>query len=131
MESRNFIIGLHAFRILLALLLVIHGLVRLLIGGVPHFGAYLGTQGLPAGSFIAYTLTFFEIAGGVLMMARIFVKWIIPVFLLEIIMGLIMVHGREGWFVVGYGRNGSEYSVLIIASLILVWLSEGFLMKRK
>jgi putative oxidoreductase len=62
---------------------------------------------------------------------RVFSRWIIPVFLIEIIMGLVMVHGKEGWFVVGYGRNGSEYSLLILVSLILVWFSEDVFVKKE
>ena len=34
-------------------------------------------------------------------------------------MGIILVHLREGWFVVGGGRNGVEYSVLLV-SIFLV-----------
>jgi putative oxidoreductase len=128
--NSRFLIVLHSFRVILSLLLIIHGMVRLLIGGAPHFGAYLSEQGIPAGTVIAYILTFFEIIGGCLLALRIFSKWIIPVFLAEIILGLIMVHAKEGWFVVGYGRNGSEYSVLIIASLMLVWFSEDVFTKQ-
>ena len=31
-----------------------------------------------------------------------------------------MVHWKEGWFVVGAGRNGMEYSALLIASLLAI-----------
>lgn len=128
--NSRFLIVLHLFRVVLSLLLIIHGVVRLVIGGVPHFGAYLNSEGIPAGTVIAYALTFFEIIGGCLLALRIFSKWIIPVFLVEIIIGLIMVHAKEGWFVVGYGRNGSEYSILIIVSLVLVWFSEDVFAKK-
>lgn len=128
--NSRFLIALHAFRVGLCLLLIIHGVVRLLVGGVPHFGTYLNEEGIPAGTVIAYTLTFFEIIGGCLLAFRKFSKWIILVFMAEIILGLVMVHAKEGWFVVGYGRNGSEYSVLIIISLLLVWFSEDVFEKN-
>ena len=32
--------------------------------------------------------------------------------------GIWLVHASAGWFVVGLGRNGAEYSVLIIACLL-------------
>jgi putative oxidoreductase len=35
-------------------------------------------------------------------------------------LGLFMVHLPEGWFVVGLGRNGVEYSVFLIVSLLAV-----------
>ncbi len=34
------------------------------------------------------------------------------------IMGIIMVHYSEGWFVVGGGRNGVEFNILLISVLI-------------
>ena len=34
--------------------------------------------------------------------------------------GIVLVHAPAGWFVVGLGRNGMEYSVLLIACLLLV-----------
>jgi len=35
-------------------------------------------------------------------------------------LGMILVHWPEGWFVVGGGRNGMEYSVLLIISLLAI-----------
>lgn len=127
--TSRFLLVLHSFRVVLSLLLIIHGVVRLSVGGALHFGAYLEEEGIPAGNIIAYLLTFFEIVGGCLLALRVCTKWIVPVFLIEIILGLIMVHAKEGWFVVGYGRNGSEYSVLIIISLVLIWFSEDVFKK--
>ena len=37
-------------------------------------------------------------------------------------MGVVLIHAAEGWFVVGAGRNGMEYSLLLIGSLALVAL---------
>ncbi|HKJ16853.1 MAG TPA: hypothetical protein VJ984_05875 [Xanthomonadales bacterium] len=37
--------------------------------------------------------------------------------------GIVLVHAPEGWFVVGLGRNGMEYSVLLIVCLLSnAWL---------
>jgi putative oxidoreductase len=36
--------------------------------------------------------------------------------------GIAMVHARAGWFVVGAGGNGAEYSVLLIVCLLCVGL---------
>ena len=35
---------------------------------------------------------------------------------------IVLVHAPAGWFVVGLGRNGAEYSVLLIACLLCVGL---------
>ena len=52
-----------------------------------------------------------------------FGRWIFPVTLLLSVVygvGIVMVHAPNGWFVVGAGRNGAEYSVLLIVALLCV-----------
>lgn len=111
-----------AFRILLAGLLAAHGWARLLSGGVEPFGVFLSDQGFPLGSAIAWGITIFEIAGTVVADAGRFVPLLSLVFAAIYTVGIILVHMSEGWFVVGLGRNGVEYSVLLIFSLLFVGL---------
>ena len=44
------------------------------------------------------------------------------VFSLVYLTGIALVHAKAGWFVVGLGRNGAEYSVLLIVCLLCVGL---------
>ncbi len=111
---------LHLFRIVVALLLAAHGCARLYEGSVDDFGSFLSSKGWPAGGSIAWLLTFFEIAGGLCMAAGFFVKWIALVLLMEVVIGIILVHAQNGWFVVGHQSGGVEYSVLLIFSLLLL-----------
>jgi putative oxidoreductase len=92
--------------------MIIHGITRLSNGGVIPFDGYLSALGFPP--YIAWAITAFEIAGAILIMAG---KWVSPlslIFCIQLLMGIILVHFPEGWFVVGAGRNGMEYSVLLI-----------------
>jgi putative oxidoreductase len=108
------------FRIVVALLLVAHGVMRLNEGTVNKFGGFLNSKGFVTGVAIAWFLTLFEIVGGLVMAAGYFVKWIAAIFIIEITMGIILVHSKNGWFVVGAQLNGVEYSVLLIFSLLLI-----------
>ncbi|HMR91337.1 MAG TPA: DoxX family protein [Chitinophagaceae bacterium] len=112
--------SLTVFRIVVALLLAAHGFIRLYAGTVDGFGDFLTFKGFPAGNAVAWFLTIFEIAGGLCMAAGFFVKWIALVLMTEIIMGIILVHAANGWFVVGHQLGGVEYSVLLIFSLLLI-----------
>jgi len=40
-------------------------------------------------------------------------------------MGIVLVHFKEGWFVVGGGRNGWEYNFLLIFVLLAILFPEG------
>lgn len=108
------------FRVVVALLLVAHGVMRLSAGAVNGFGEFLNSKGFLIGPAIAWFLTLFEIIGGLSMAAGYFVKWIAAIFIIEIAMGIILVHAKNGWFVVGHQLNGVEYSVLLIFSLLLI-----------
>ena len=41
-------------------------------------------------------------------------------FIVGLAVGIALVHAPSGWFVVGLGRNGMEYSVLLIVCLVAV-----------
>jgi len=100
--------------------LAAHGFIRLYAGTVNGFGDFLNSKGLVIGTAIAWFLTVFEIAGGLLMAAGFLKKWIAAVFMIELITGIILVHADNGWFVVGYQSGGMEYSVLLILVLLVI-----------
>jgi putative oxidoreductase len=105
-------------RLAVAVLLFIHGAARIANGTVDDFGSFLGSKGFPAGFFVAWAITLFELVGSVLLAAG-FYAWIIALlFAAELAVGIGLVHWREGWFVVGAGRNGMEFSVLLIVMLV-------------
>jgi putative oxidoreductase len=109
-----------ALRLTLAVLLAAHGWARLLAGGVEPFGIWLNAQGFVIGTAIAWGVTLYEIVGTVLLAAKRFVFPLAVGFSLVYLAGLILVHWPEGWFVVGLGRNGMEYSVVLIVLLLCV-----------
>ena len=114
------------FRISISVLILIHGLARTYYQTIDDFGVFLNGQGFFIGHILAYSTTAFEIIGGILLAFGKFPKWIAPIFALELITGIILVHGKNGWFVVGHGVNGVEYSISLIASLILIWAEDYF-----
>lgn len=112
--------SLAVLQVAVGLMLAAHGAIRLSAGTVNGFGEFLNAKGFLIGPAIAWFLTIFEMAGGLLMAAGLFVKWIAAVFMIEIAMGIILVHANNGWFVVGHQSGGVEYSVLILFSLLVI-----------
>ena len=124
MANRRTRVGVTILRAAVASVFVIHGVTRF-VGGVDGLAGFLSSSGLPAGLAIAWTLTIVEIVGGLVFATGLAVRPLVLWFGVEIAMGILMVHGKEGWFVVGAGRNGSEYSVLILACLLVVALTDS------
>lgn len=111
---------MRALRVVAAGLLFIHGSYRLLTGGVSGFGEFLTGAHVPAGPVFAWLVTLMEIAGTVTLALGRFIRPLAVYFALELTAGIVLVHVREGWFVVGGGRNGMEYSLLLISTLLAV-----------
>lgn len=103
--------------------MLIHGISRIVTGGVTGFDGYLSSLGFPP--YSAWIITAFELTAAVLIMLNRWTSILSIFFCVELLMGIILVHGPEGWFVVGHGRNGSEYSVLLIlcfvSAIIAYW----------
>ncbi|MDB4913853.1 MAG: DoxX family protein [Gemmatimonadetes bacterium] len=110
--------SLGGVRIVVCCLLFIHGSSRFLTNGVADFEQFFLAHHLPA--FGAWLVTGMEILGTPLLAAG---RWVQPLalyFAAELTMGVILVHAQHGWFVVGGGSNGMEYSVLLISVLLAV-----------
>lgn len=107
-------------RVYLALTMIIHGVARIYAEGVLPFGEFLNMQGFPLGFYLAWAITIFEIAGGIVLIIGYFIPILAIVFAVQLAVGIILVHASSGWFVVGLGRNGMEYSVLLIVSFLCV-----------
>jgi putative oxidoreductase len=108
------------FKIIVAGIFIVHGVARIAYGTVDDFGVFLDGKGFPLSLLLAWLVTAYEIAGGILMVAG---RWVRPIalgFVAHQLLGIILVHAKNGWFVVGAGTGGMEFSVLLIASCLLI-----------
>ncbi len=110
-------------RMATALVMVIHGVARARLNIVDDFGVALGAWGFAYGFHIAWTITIVEIAGGLALAAGYFVRPLAVWFIVQLAAGIYLVHSSAGWFVVGAGRNGMEFSALLIVCLFAIALS--------
>lgn len=85
-----------------------------------RFGAWLDSLGFPFGLGIAWGVTLAEILGTPLLALRRFVFPLCCIYMAIYATGLVLVQWPAGWFVVGLGRNGMEYSVLLLVCLAAV-----------
>jgi len=110
-------------RTIVALIMLVHGIGRIYFGIVDDFGGFLTLNGFPLGFYLAWAITIFEIVGSVLIAVGFYVAPLAIIFALHLLCGIYLVHLKDGWFVVGAGRNGAEFSVLLIASFIALAIS--------
>ncbi len=107
-------------RVALAIILLTHGLPGMFDGGVSAFGnLFLNQIGLaPLGVPIAWAIKISHVVCAVLLVFNKYIKPASIVTIFILVMGIVLVHFKEGWFVVGGGRNGVEYNFLLICVFI-------------
>lgn len=113
-------LALTFLRIVVAGILLVHGIARIYLGIVDDFGDFLTLKSFPLGFYLAWAITIFEIIGSLALMAGYYVSILSIIFAVHIFAGILLVHLKEGWFVVGAGRNGMEFSVLLIACFLAI-----------
>lgn len=118
-------LGWAVLRLVLAGLIAAHGWARWIEGGVLPFGQWLAGQGFPLGVVLAGAITAVEILGTLLLALGRCVTPLCLLYAFIYSIGIVLVHAKAGWFVVGLGRNGAEYSVLLITALLCVGLQHA------
>ena len=116
-------VALTLLRIGAASMMIIHGVARARLGIVDDFGVYLDSLGYPGGFYVAWAITIVEIVGGLSMAAGYFVRPLVAWFSFQLLVGIYLIHGRAGWFVIGAGRNGMEFSVLMLLCFLVIALT--------
>lgn len=117
--------GANILRTMLGIIFMTHGAARLYHGSVQDFGQFLDNQGWLIGELIAWVITIGEIICGGLLILGILVKYLVIFHSIIIISGIFLVHLPNGWFTVGHGQGGVEYSILILSVLIYLYSREG------
>ena len=120
--------GTLLLRIAVAIILLTHSVFGIFDNGINDFGnLYLNQIGFaPFGVFIAWSIKLSHIIAAVLLVLNKYIKLAGYVTIFVLIMGIILVHFQEGWFVVGGGRNGVEYNFLLIIVLLAIMYPKGF-----
>jgi putative oxidoreductase len=119
MKNQNLLSDNFLIRLGVAIILLIHSVPGMFDNGVNNFGnLYLNQVGFaPFGLVLAWAVKISHVVCAVSLLINRYVvaTSIITIFIL--ITGIIMIHGKEGWYVVGGGRNGMEFNFILILIL--------------
>lgn len=126
MASKSFLDSTLILRVTIFIILITHSIPGMFNGGVQSFGDdYLNVIGFaPVGVPLAWAIKLSHVVCAVALLLRQYVTIAAVVTIAIFVMGIILVHYPDGWFVVGGGRNGVEYNVLLISVLIYLMLVE-------
>ncbi len=119
--------GTFILRFAVAVILIMHSVTGMFNNGVNDFGnLYLNAVGFaPIGLLLAWLIKISHLVAAILLLINKFIKPAAIVTIFILIMGIIMIHFQEGWFVVGGGRNGMEFNFLLIFVLVAIMFPNG------
>ena len=122
MTPKNSKIGYAILRVSIAIILLSHSVFGMFDGGINDFGNfYLNKIGFaPYGVAIAWIIKLSHVVCAVILIINKYIRLACFATISVLIMGIIMVHFKEGWFVVGGGRNGMEYNFVLICVLTAI-----------
>jgi putative oxidoreductase len=115
-------------RLAVSTILVVHGIGGMFNGGINGFGQALNEWGIglaPLGIPIAWAIKLSHLACVVSLLSDKYVKLTSLITIFILVMGIVLIHGREGWFVVGGGRNGMEFNFLLVFALLTIMFPNG------
>ncbi|MBF4490956.1 DoxX family protein [Flavobacterium sp. MR2016-29] len=120
-------------RIAVAIILLTHSVFGMFDNGINDFGnLFLNQIGFaPFGVFLAWSIKLSHVAAAILLISNKYIKLAGFVTIFVLLMGIVLVHFKEGWFVVGGGRNGVEYNFLLIVVLLAIMYPDGFKKENK
>ena len=116
-------------RIALIIIFLVHSVAGMFNNGINNFGnLYLNEVGFsPIGVPIAWLLKVSHIALVFSLFTNKFLKFNVFVTIFILVAGIFMVHIKDGWFVVGGGRNGVEFNFLLILCLLNILYPKTFI----
>lgn len=118
--------GPDLLRLVLCAILFTHGAYRFYEGTTPILGQILTDRGFPAGTLLAYSVNVAETVGAALLALRLLVLPVSFVLAGIYFTGIMLFHRHEGFFVVGPGAHGWEFSALLITCLLVTaWENRG------
>lgn len=126
-RSPNPDLGLAILRVVIGVIFVAHGAPKLFGGGEAALAGFLSSLGFPAPALFAWVVTVLEFFGGIALVLGFLVTPVSLLFGVEMATGIVFVHAKNGFYVVGTGGPpGIEFNLLLIAGLLaLVFAGPG------
>lgn len=114
-------------RLVVVIILLMHGIPGMFDNGINDFGKlYLNEAGFaPIGVPLAWAIKLSHIVCAFCFLFNRYIKPAAIITIIVLIAGIVMVHFKEGWYVVGGGRNGVEFNVLLIFVLLTIMFPDG------
>lgn len=124
--------AIRLLRYITALLFIAHASMRFVDDTIAGFGAFMEARGFVHGEAWVLAITAYELGAGTLLLLNRGVRWAASGLAVIVAVGIWLIHRHNGWFVGEHGTGGSEYSVALLAMLLVLaaWDAEQSRQRR-
>ncbi|AZD26820.1 DoxX family protein [Pseudomonas chlororaphis] len=112
-------------RLALGAMYIAHALFKILVLGWPGTLRLFGATGMP--EWMTYPAVGAELAGGLLLILGIAVRWVALALLPMLLGAIAFVHGAHGWIYTSPGGGWEYLAFLAVVSVSLMCLGNGAL----
>ena len=111
--------GLTILRVVVGLVFTVHGYQKLFTFGLPAVTQMFGHMGIPAASVLAPFVTLLEFAGGILLVAGLFTRWVALLLAIDMLVAILKVHLAGGFFL----PRGYEFALTLMGACLALALA--------
>ena len=124
--------AIRLLRYITALLFIAHASMRFVDDTIAGFGAFMEARGFVHGEAWVLAITAYELGAGTLLLLNRGVRLAASGLAVIVAVGIWLIHRHNGWFVGEHGTGGSEYSVALLAMLLVLaaWDAEQSRQRR-
>ena len=115
MNNRNIDIAALVLRTSLGVMFIAHAMLKIMVFTLPGTAQFFASVGFPG--WMAYVVTFAEIAGGIALLAGIYTRQVAYA-LVPVLVGAFYVHSGNGWLFTNE-NGGWEYPLFLLAAVIV------------
>ena len=118
--------GLFILRVVVGVIFLMHGISKIqggVVEGVVEVAKGFDALGLPQPLAAAWIAVVLEVVGGALLILGVLTPLWNVLFIIHQLGGIYYVHAPLGFFVVGPGQGGYEFSLLLIAANLCLLLA--------
>jgi putative oxidoreductase len=114
-------LGLAILRVVLGVIFIAHGSPNL-FGGMEDLAGSFAQLGIPLPPVAAWLIVLLEVVGGLLLIVGFLVTPIAALLATHMLVGIVLVHARNGFYVIQHGQGGIEFNLLLIVTLLMLIL---------
>ena len=115
MDNRNIDLAALILRVSLGTMFIAHAWLKIMVFTLPGTVQFFASVGFPG--WMAYVVTFAELAGGIALIAGIYTRQVAYA-LVPILLGAFYVHSGNGWLFTNE-NGGWEYPLFLVAATVV------------